>query len=191
VSGPAFDPAFRLAGPTDAAAVARLHADSWRRHYRGAYADGFLDGDVGAERLASWTERLRRQGPSARTTLAEHDGQLIGFAHVAFGDDPAWGALLENIHVALAHQRHRIGSALLYETAEAVAGRDVRTGLYLWVLEQNLGAQAFYEACGGRRVEKAPVPAPGGIESRLSGSPARLRYVWDDVTELTARRAKR
>jgi hypothetical protein len=27
-----------------------LHADSWRRHYRGAYADAFLDGDVLADR---------------------------------------------------------------------------------------------------------------------------------------------
>jgi GNAT superfamily N-acetyltransferase len=40
---------FRLAGPPDADAIAALHADSWRRHYRGAYSDAFLDGDVGAD----------------------------------------------------------------------------------------------------------------------------------------------
>ncbi len=33
---------FRLASPADAKAVADLHADSWRRHYRGAYSDAFL-----------------------------------------------------------------------------------------------------------------------------------------------------
>jgi len=27
----------RLASPSDAEAIAALHADSWRRHYRGAY----------------------------------------------------------------------------------------------------------------------------------------------------------
>ena len=48
---------FRLAGPADAKAVANLHADSWRRYYRGAYSDGFLDDDVVADRLAVWSGR--------------------------------------------------------------------------------------------------------------------------------------
>jgi hypothetical protein len=34
---------FRAAGPGDGPAVAGLHADSWRRHYRGAFSDAFLD----------------------------------------------------------------------------------------------------------------------------------------------------
>src|SRR6266545_1171398 len=54
---------FRLASPADAKAVADLHADSWRRHYRGAYSDAFLDGDVVADRLAVWTARLREHDP--------------------------------------------------------------------------------------------------------------------------------
>lgn len=37
---------FRPARATDSEAIAVLHADSWRRHYRGAYSDAFLDGDV-------------------------------------------------------------------------------------------------------------------------------------------------
>ena len=49
----------RVAGRSDAAAIAALHADSWRRHYRGAYSDAFLDGDVHADRLAVWTEQFR------------------------------------------------------------------------------------------------------------------------------------
>jgi len=36
---------FRLADVADAEQVGLLHADSWRRHYRGAYADSFLDGE--------------------------------------------------------------------------------------------------------------------------------------------------
>ena len=34
---------FRAAGPDDVHAVAGLHAESWQRHYRGAYSDAFLD----------------------------------------------------------------------------------------------------------------------------------------------------
>jgi hypothetical protein len=81
---------FRLAGPADAKAVAIPHADSWRRHYRGAYSDTFLDGDVIADRLAVWTDRLREPDPRRYTILAK-DGSLVGFANTLFDDDPTWG----------------------------------------------------------------------------------------------------
>jgi len=48
----------RLSQAADARDIAKLHADSWRRHYRGAYSDRYLDGDLDADRLAVWTERL-------------------------------------------------------------------------------------------------------------------------------------
>ena len=169
---------FRLAGPSDAGAVAALHCESWRRHYRGAYADTFLDGDVLADRLAVWSGRLARGDPGSSTILAEHEGSLIGFAHVVFDQDPAWGALLDNIHVARPHQRRGVGSDLLARTAEAIARRGEPTGLYLWVLEQNVDAQAFYESRGATRVERAEVAPPGGVPGRLSGSPRKLRYAW-------------
>src|SRR5436853_6118249 len=126
-------PQFRFAGPADAAAVAALHADSWRRHYRGAYSDAFLDGDVVDDRLAVWTERLRSADPHRCTILAE-DGGLIGFANTFLDSDPEWGALLDNLHVAAGHRRGGIGSRLLALTGEAVAERRPGSGLYLWVL---------------------------------------------------------
>lgn len=177
------EPRFRLAGPADARAVACLHADSWRRHFRGAYSDAFLDGDVFADRLAVWAGRLRAPDPSRCTILAE-DGLLAGFANTVFEDDPRWGALLDNLHVAGGHQRRGIGSRLLALTAEALLRRPGRTGLYLWVLEQNVDARAFYRARGGRCVERALVSPPGGIPGRLAGSPAKLRYAWPDPAVL-------
>jgi ribosomal protein S18 acetylase RimI-like enzyme len=177
------EPRFRAAGPGDASAIARLHADSWRRHYRGAYSDGFLDGDVLADRLAVWTHRLREPDPHRCTILAEQGG-LLGFANTVLDDDPTWGALLDNLHVAAGHQGRGIGSRLLTMTAEAVVDRSEGTGLYLWVLEQNAEAQAFYRARGGRCVERHPASPPGGIASRLAGSPAKLRYAWADPAVL-------
>ena len=174
---------FRLAGPADAKAVANLHADSWRRHYRGAYSDAFLDGDVFADRVAVWTDRLREPDPRRSTILAE-DGSLVGFANTLLDDDPTWGALLDNLHVADGHKRRGIASRLLALTAEAVIGWPERTGLYLWVLEQNLDAQAFYDARGGRCVGRGVVSPPGGIASRVTGSPAKLRFAWPDPTVL-------
>jgi ribosomal protein S18 acetylase RimI-like enzyme len=180
---PVAEPQFRIAGPADADAVASLHAASWRRHYRGAYSDAFLDGDVLSDRLTVWTDRLREPDPGRCTILAE-DGGLVGFANTVLDDDPTWGALLDNLHVADGHKRRGIGSRLLALTAEAVMDRPEMTGLYLWVLERNVDAQAFYEGRGGRYVERCPASPPGGIASRLTGSPAKLRYAWPEPSAL-------
>jgi len=177
------EPQFRLAGPADAEAIANLHADSWRRHYRGAYSDAFLDGDVVADRTAVWTDRLREPDPGRGTFLAE-SGSLVGFAHTVFDEDATWGALLDNLHVADGHNRRGIGSRLLALTAQAVTERPERTGLYLWVLEQNVDAQAFYRARGGRCLGKRRVSPPGGIAGRLAGSPMALRYAWPELNVL-------
>ncbi len=166
----------RPANPSDAEAIAALHADSWRRHYRGAYSDAFLDGDVISDRLAVWTDRLREPDPRRYTTVTEDGAGLIGFAHTAFDEDPIWGALLDNLHVAHGHKRRGIGSQLLALTAAAAIER--RTGLYLWVQEQNVAAQAFYETRGGECVDRALISPPGGVASRLNGSPVKLRYAW-------------
>jgi GNAT superfamily N-acetyltransferase len=178
---------FRRAEPLDARFIAELHADSWRRHYRGAYSDVFLDGDVAAGRLAVWTNRLGRRDPRSHTIVAEDEGGLIGFAHSVFDEDPVWGALLDNIHVAHTHQRRGVGSGLLALTAKAVATEAQCGGLYLWVLEQNVDAQVFYEAHGARRLERAEVAPPGGVQGRLMGSPHKLRYAWDDPSALVRR----
>ena len=84
-------------GPADAAAIASLHADSWRRQYRGACSDSFLDGDVTANRLAVWTALFAQPDRGRCTLVAEERGALVGFAHVVFDDDPIWGALLDNL----------------------------------------------------------------------------------------------
>ena len=89
-----------------------------------------------------------------------------------------WGALLDNLHVVYGEKRRGVGSQLLALTAQAVLDRG--TGLYLWVLEQNADARAFYEARGGRCVERLVVSPPGGMTGRLNGSPVGLRYAWAD-----------
>jgi GNAT superfamily N-acetyltransferase len=91
-------------------------------------------------------------------------------------------AVATDLHVMYVEKRRGIGSRLMTLTARAVLERG--TGLYLWVLEQNVDARAFHEACGGRCVERAPVPPPGGMACRLNGSPVGLRYAWADPAVL-------
>jgi GNAT superfamily N-acetyltransferase len=177
---------FRPAKPDDAGAVASLHADSWRRHYRGAYSDVFLDGDVWEDRLHVWTERFAADIASTATILAEDDGVLVGFVHVVFDEDPEWGSLVDNLHVVYGRKRAGIGTRLMAKAARSVIERGPG-GLYLWALGQNLDAQAFYAALSGRRAEPALAGPPGGDPSRLIGQPAKLRYVWGDVSVLVGR----
>jgi GNAT superfamily N-acetyltransferase len=183
------DLAFRSAGASDAEAIAALHADSWRRHYRGAYSDDFLDGDVHADRMVVWTKRLREADGASQTIVAEDGNRLVGFVHTVFEADPIWGSLIDNLHVVHGAMRRGIGSQLVALTARTVLDRG--TGLYLWVLEQNVDAQAFYTARGARCVERAPVSPPGGIASRLNGSPFVLRYAWaNPASALASRRVE-
>jgi len=175
------DPAgvsFRPTRPDDARAVAELHADSWRRHYRGAYSDAFLDHDAAGYLLPLWTERLGTPLPRARTILAEWHGRVAGLAHTLLDEDPTWGALLDNLHVAHGLKRRGIGARLLTLTRQAVRDWSASSGLYLWVLEQNSDARAFYAAQGGVCVERDAAPPPGGDPARLTGQPMGLRYAW-------------
>jgi ribosomal protein S18 acetylase RimI-like enzyme len=173
---------FRAAGPHDAEAIARLHADSWRRHYRGAYSDAFLDGDVVGDRLSVWTSRLAAP-PAGATIVAEDEaGLLTGFVHVVFDEDPHWGSLIDNLHVANARRRTGVGTELLSRAAAAAVADATSHALYLWVLEQNTPAQSFYQAHGGTCPEEPTlVGAPGGVPARLNGDPKKLRMAWDDA----------
>ncbi len=168
---------YREATVGDARAIAGLHADNWRRHYRGAYLDSYLDGDVVAERLAEWTGRLANAAPDAYTVVADLDGDVAGFAHTSLDTSPVWGALLDNLHVRHDLKRQGVGARLLAETARAVDRCRPSSGLFLWVLEQNTAAQAFYQAHGGVRIERAlGGPFPGG------GHAFCLRYAWSPET---------
>jgi GNAT superfamily N-acetyltransferase len=182
--GPMTSLRFRSAGAADAEQIATLHADSWRRHYRGAYADSFLDGDLPADRLTVWSSRLAVAGGTA-TILAEREGRLVGFIHVVFDDDPGWGSLVDNLHVVPDQHRTGVGSRLLARSARAVTERATGPAMYLWVLRQNTAAQRFYLWTGATCVEAATVPPPGGDPTRLNGTPGCLRMAWPDASRLS------
>jgi GNAT superfamily N-acetyltransferase len=181
--GRTMSPRLRVAGPDDAEKVAMLHADSWRRHYRGAYADSYLDGDILTDRLAVWSSRLAAPA-NGMTVVAEDHAGLAGFVHVVFDDDDRWGSLIDNLHVSHDRQRTGVGRVLLARAGESVTGQATGKSMYLWVQEQNTSAQQFYRAMKGTCVEKAPISPPGGVPSRLNGTPNKLRFTWHDTFTL-------
>jgi ribosomal protein S18 acetylase RimI-like enzyme len=176
---PASEVRYREATEHDADAIARLHADSWRRHYRGAYSDAYLDGDVESDRQEVWHTRLAPPRLNQHTVVADRGGEVIGFVHIVFDHDPKWGALVDNLHVRSDLKGGGIGTRLLSEAAGELLRTHPAGPLYLWVLGQNDAAQSFYEARGGSRVEtEVRGPFPGG------GSAVGHRYAWADPSTL-------
>ena len=67
-------------------------------------------------------------------------------------------------------------------SGQAAVGRG--TSLFLWVIEANVNARAFYEARGGRCVERGTLDPPGGVAGRLAGEYFKLRMAWPDPSVL-------
>ncbi|MQY15668.1 hypothetical protein SRB5_58560 [Streptomyces sp. RB5] len=169
----------RAAGPADAGAIGALHADSWRRHYRGAFADHFLDGDVVTDRRELWAARLAEPGRSETFLLEDAEG-VAGFVHVIFDRDPRWGSFVDNLHVRNDLRRGGLGSVLLTHAGRAVREHAASPATYLWVLAQNEPARRFYERLGGVPVEHGTASDPGGVPGRLNGAPPTLRMAWPE-----------
>ena len=169
---------FREATGSDATTVAALHAESWRNHYRGAYQDEYLDGDVVEDRLRVWGERLSSPAPNQFVVLAFEGDDLIGFACAYGGHDEIWGSLLDNIHVRRGHQGRGVGTGLIAEVAAWCRANHADRGLYLWVLEQNRQAQRFYQCLGASDQGGEISEPPGG--GRINGR----RYAWKTVPDI-------
>jgi GNAT superfamily N-acetyltransferase len=164
----------RAARASDAAAIAALHAASWRPCYRGALNEAYLDGELDAERGRVWSQRLDEPASNQYVVVADRDGRLQCFACAYLGSDPEWGTLLDNMHVAAELRRRSVGGQLM----RAVASRCLTAGsarLYLWVLESNQRARRFYERHGAALSGADVWSPPGG------GTVARHRYAWRDV----------
>ena len=148
------------------------------------YSDRYLDGDLDAERLKSWTDPKRWDPRTRFTLMADQDGQPIGFAHVSLDADPKWGALVDNLHVTRAAQGQGFGTLLLDKVARKVIELRPGLGIYLWVLELNAAATAFYVARKGTLGDVELSPAPGGDPANLVDSTKRVRVTWSDPRSL-------
>ena len=97
-----------------------------------------------------------------------------------FDHDPTWGALLDNLHVAYDHKRGGVGRRLMVASAQAVLDRPRPTGIYLWALEANAAARAFYRAIGGQEAGEELSDLDGG------GTAVAVRYAWPDPIVLVS-----
>lgn len=163
---------YRPARESDAERIALLHAESWRQTYRGMLRDEFLDGDVLANRLAVWRDRLARRRDDQFVLLAMDGASVRGFICVYGDEDPTWGSLIDNLHVAREHKGEGVGTTLMRNAAAWLAEHHPDLGVHLWVMEANGAARRFYERLGARNAGTIDQESPGG------GSAPECRYVW-------------
>jgi ribosomal protein S18 acetylase RimI-like enzyme len=164
----------------DVTAIAELHADSWRSTYRAILSDDYLENEVDRERLALWQARL--SGACQKTMfvmVAEANSTLAGFVCVFPDEDSVFGSFLDNLHVAPTMTGQGIGRKLLSEAARHLDANGSRSGLYLWVVEQNEKARRFYRRAGARVVGSRVSTMPDNRQVLT------LRCYWDSLQTLT------
>ena len=163
---------YRKAKPTEAEAIAHLHAQSWQVAYRGILTDTFLDNEVLENRLQIWAERFKNPPLNEFIGVAVDNETIKGFVCVYGNDDAQWGALIDNLHVSPEWKGQGIGKRLMEEASKWVGEHYPDSGFYLWVYEANHLARQFYDKMGGKIVEEALYDNPGG------GTANTLRYAW-------------
>ena len=92
------------------------------------YRDEFLDGDVLTNRLDLWRSRLSHDRQDQFVYVAEADSHLLGFICAYGNANPAWGSLIDNLHVAYesAQKRDRHFADATRRRLARVALRTVR-----------------------------------------------------------------
>lgn len=149
-------------------AVGAMHYRSRAAAYAHILSDVALAGGSAEAFGEWWSERWRWEKDTHRLTVAERDGELIGFTYVGPSETPG-AAELYAIHVDPAHVGTGAGRDLMVNALRQLAelGGDRAV---LWVLEANDRARAFYER-GGWTPDGATRVEP------VSGEPvAQLRY---------------
>jgi ribosomal protein S18 acetylase RimI-like enzyme len=163
----------RRAVVDDAAAIARVHVDSWRAAYRGLVPQPYLDNLSYADREERWRNLLGRAETATfvATSAASAGGTIVGFA--SCGERKAADLYSDGelyaLYLLQSHWRRGLGKQLL-EAALAELGARGYGSMGLWVLRDN-AALHFYQALGGVR--------SGGGEQFVGGACLdKVAFVW-------------
>lgn len=135
----------------DAAAIAKVHVDSWRTTYQGIIPDQFLAGLSYERSELMWQDILSNSQPINFTVVAESDqGNIIGFANGGREREgsPIYTGEVFAIYLLEEFQRRGIGSQLMMVLVSRLIQGGL-TSLLVWVLEEN-PARRFYERLGGK-----------------------------------------
>jgi len=133
----------RVASPGDAQLIAPMHLSCWHEAYAGLVPQRCLDDLDAQDRVARWRARLERPGDV--TTVAVHDGRVVGLATVGPVEEAPHlpQEELRSLYVVRAMWGYGVGRRLVQQV---LGGRPAS----LWVFEGNDQARRFYTQTGWR-----------------------------------------
>ena len=146
----------RAARGSDAADVARIQVECWRRGYAGLIPDPVLaeltSDDARGQWRERWAEAISKPPTSRhRVLVATSNRDAVGFASVGPASDPdRWPATdgeLYELRIAPGLTGHGHGSRLLNAVADTLA-EDRFTRVSAWVLESDTAMRGFLETAG-------------------------------------------
>jgi GNAT superfamily N-acetyltransferase len=150
----------RRATVDDARGIAEVHVTAWREAYAGRMPADFLASLDVDRRAAGWSRILERGETDA--FVAERDGTIVGWATAGRGrdDDAPRDRELEGIYLLASAYGSGAGQQLL----DAAVGD---APAYLWVMDGNGRAEAFYRRNGFTR-DGATMTHPAGDATVLA-----------------------
>ncbi len=165
----------------DAAAIARVHVESWRSTYAGMLPEKMLLKFSNARHEARWwRDVVGRYWHRHYVYVAEHETNgVIGFGSAGASRDWEFDQRGEIYALYLLDEYHGsgIGKALFMALLTRLV-EERRPSLVVWVLSTN-PSRYFYEALGGRRIAVRK-DRMGGVEVEETA------YGWEDLDELLA-----
>lgn len=130
--------------PSDSAALAEVHALTWRYAYAGIIPGAGLERMI-SRRGPTWWRRLHAFG--GRALLAVEGEALAGYA--LFGRNRSGpGGEIQELYVRPEYQGLGYGGSLFAGAHASLLGRAIAP-LTVWCLAENRIGTAFYAAMGG------------------------------------------
>lgn len=167
----------RAARPRDAAAIARVHVDSWRDTYAGILPARYLAGLSYEKQTREWLGHLARPGNASFVAESEAQG-VIGFINGGperTGQNSRFFSEVYVLYLLRQYQRRGVGRDLMITFAAEVMKIGLRTML-VWVLSEN-PSRAFYAALGSEQVAEKSIDV-GGAKLK------EVAYAWTDLRVL-------
>ena len=164
-------PRIRAAIPADAAAIAKVHVDTWRSIYSDLVPAEFLQSLSYESRAQYWHNAIEQDEPSFFHVAEDSEVGIIGFSAAGperTGDTNYKGELYA-IYMLTEQQGKGVGKKLVLTIARQFLSEDV-TSLLVWVLREN-SFRDFYIALVGEYVREQEIEIGGAklIEEALVG----------------------
>src|ERR671915_1826075 len=166
----------REAQIADAAAIAKVHVDSWRTTYAGTLPEEFLARFSYGQRERQWRSSLSNRSEFIYVAY-DAGGEITGFASGGSerSGDPIYRGELYTVYLLEQYQRKGTGRQLISWVAKRLLQEGIESML-VWVLAEN-SSRRFYETLGARLLREKNITI-GGVEV------VEVAYGWQDIHPL-------